>query len=375
MAGGKWRNGEKRRGRARERQPCLVLAGSHQRLLHSTLGYNIISTALQKSYTWIGIHAQWEKKVMNRRELVKAAIAHKPEERVPYCISFTADGEARLQEIIGKRSANEFVGNDVIQLNPPWWNWHDLGSEWRGVECPESKATVMGAGSFGDFFEKIKMLRDHSDRYILVTIYGSHFEKAYFSRGIENFLADMAGEPVFARKLLDRIIEKNMVMLENFLCAEEIDGVLLGSDWGTQLDLIMSPDTWQEMIRPGEQREYDLIHSYGKDVWVHSCGNVEKIIPSLIEMGLDVLNPVQPEAMDLATLKKEYGNSLTFWGGISTQRALPYGTPEEVRTEARRVRDLMSQGGGYILAPAQGIQGDVPAENIMALIEVAKERS
>jgi len=85
--------------------------------------------------------------------------------------------------------------------------------------------------------------------------------------------------------LLNKTIEKNMVMLENSLTAPEIDGVLLGSDWGSQLDLLMSPDTWQEMIRPGEQKEYDLVHSYGKDVWVHSCGNIERIIPSLIEMG------------------------------------------------------------------------------------------
>jgi len=122
--------------------------------------------------------------------------------------------------------------------------------------------------------------------------------------------------------------------------------VLLGSDWGSQLDLLMSPDTWEAMIRPGEQREYDLVHSYGKDVWVHSCGNIVKAIPSLIEMGLDVLNPVQPECMDLETLKKEYGDKLAFWGGISTQQALPYGTPDEVRAETRRVRDLMSQDGG-----------------------------
>jgi len=190
---------------------------------------------------------------------------------------------------------------------------------------------------------------------------------------LENFLADMAGDPDFTRKLLNRIIEKNMVMLENLLCATEIDGVLLGSDWGTQIDLIMSPDTWQEMIRPGEQKEYDLIHSYGKDVWVHSCGNVEKIIPSLVEMGLDVLNPVQPEAMDLETLKKQFGSKLTFWGGISTQKVLPFGTPDEVKEEVRRVRRLMSPNGGYILSPSQAVQDDVPAENIMALIEAAKE--
>ncbi len=310
---------------------------------------------------------------MDRRQTVKAAIAHQQTNRIPYCISFTPDGEQRLKELIGERSAKDFVDNDVIQVNAPWWNWHGLGSEWYQMSAPSTTARVVGNGSYKDFFDQTKMLRDNTDKYILVMIYGSHFEKAYFSRGIENFLADMAGEPDFARKLLNRIIDKNMVMLENFLCASEIDGVLLGSDWGTQLDLIMSPDTWQDLIRPGEQREYDLVHGYGKDVWVHSCGNVQKIIPSLIEMGLDVLNPVQPEAMDLATLKREYGDRLTFWGGISTQRALPYGTPDEVKAETRRVRTLMSHGGGYILAPAQEIQGDVPAENILALIEAAQE--
>lgn len=310
---------------------------------------------------------------MKRRDLVKAAIAHQATERVPYCLSFTPEGEKRLQKLIGMRSANDLADNDIIQVSPPWWGWRQLGPEWQAMEPPATPATALGSGSYKDFFELLKIYRDNSDKYILVMIYGSHFEKAYFSRGIENFLADLAGEPAFARKLLRRIIEKNLVMLENFLCAPEIDGVLLGSDWGSQLDLLMSPDTWQEMIRPGEQQEYDLIHGYGKDLWVHSCGNIEKIIPSLVEMGLDVLNPVQPEAMDLAKLKKNFGSKLAFWGGISTQQVLPFGTPAEVKQEARRVRDLMAVNGGYILAPSQSIQDDVPAENMLALIEVAKE--
>ncbi len=310
---------------------------------------------------------------MTRRELVKAAIAHQTTPRVPYCIGFTPDGEKELQKAIGPRSVAEFVDNDVVGVSPPWWNWSRLGPEWRQPDSPATTARVAGAGSYEDFFNSLKLLRDNSDKYILVIIYGSHFEKAYFSRGIENFLADLAGDPPFARKLLNRIIEKNLVMLENFLAAPEIDGVLLGSDWGTQLDLIMAPDTWENLIRPGEQREYDLVHAYGKDVWVHSCGNVRKIIPSLIEMGLDVLNPVQPEAMDLAALKADYGERLAFWGGITTQRELPFGTPEDVKRETRRVRDLMARGGGYILAPSQEIQGDVPAANILALIEAAKE--
>ena len=105
----------------------------------------------------------------------------------------------------------------------------------------------------------------------------------------------------------------------------------------------------------------------------HPRGSVNTYASSLIEMGVDVLNPVQPEAMVLADLKREYGDRLTFWGGVGTQKTLPYGTPEEVKAETRGVRDLMSRGGGYILAPAQAIQGDVPAENIIAMIEVARE--
>ena len=205
-------------------------------------------------------------------------------------------------------------------------------------------------------------------------IYGSHFEKANAARGIQNFLADMGGEPDFARNLLNKIIEKNMVMLENILDIPEIDGVLLGSDWGSQRGLLMSPEMWEDMICAGEHREYDLVHSYGKDVWLHSCGDIQSIMPRLIEIGVDVLNPVQPECMDIQALKKNYGDRLTFWGGISTQQTLPYGTPEEVKTEARRIRDMMSENGGYIFSPAQDIQRDVPVENVMALLDVAREK-
>lgn len=309
---------------------------------------------------------------MSRRQLVKDAIAHKNTERVPYCIDFTRGAKEKFEKETGNRSADEFLNNDIIQIHPPWWGWDNLGPEWKGMDAPTTLPGVKGNGNYNGFRDQLKMMRDHSDKYILVMIYGSHFEKANGARKIENFLADMAGEPEFAQKLLDRIIEKNMVMLDNFLGCPEIDGVLLGSDWGTQLDLIMSPDTWENMIRPGEQREYDLVHSFGKDVWVHSCGCIEKAIPSLIEMGLDVLNPVQPECMDLANLKKNFGDKLSFWGGISTQKDLPYGTPEDVKAEARRVRDLMSTDGGYILSPAQQLQDDVPIENILALIDVAK---
>jgi len=311
---------------------------------------------------------------MTRRELVRAAIGHRSTPRIPYFIHVCDDAWERLQSRAGGKARDEFLDNDVYDLPVPWWSWHELGPDWAGPDTPTSPSKVIGFGGYNETLDRIKAFRDAGcDKYVLVCIYGSHFEKAYFSRGIENFLADMAGDPPFVQKLLNRIIEKNLVMLENFLALAEIDGVLLGSDWGSQMDLLMSFETWQSMIRPGEQKEYDLIRSYGKDVWIHSCGNIQKIIPSLIEMGVNVLNPVQPECMDIADLKRKFGNKLTFWGGISTQQTLPFGKPDEVRTEARRVRDLMSAGGGYIFSPAQSIQSDVPPENVLALLEVARE--
>ena len=310
---------------------------------------------------------------MDRRDLVRAAIQHREAAHVPYIIDLTREAAEALSDTLGERTVEAFLDNDVYDLRAPWWSWHDLGPDWREPPTPTSRAQVRGTGSYTEFVEKTKMAQATTGKYILVRIYGSHFEKANAARGIENFLADMAADPAFAKRLLTSIVDRNMVMLENILSVPEVDGILLGSDWGSQRGLLMSPAVWDEMIRPGEQREYDLVHAYGKDVWVHSCGNVEPLIPSLIQMGLDVLNPVQPEAMDLAHLKRTYGDRLTFWGGISTQDTLPFGTPEEVKREVRRVRALMSRGGGYILAPAQSIQDDVPLENLLALLEVARE--
>lgn len=313
---------------------------------------------------------------MTRRERVKKAIEHQSADRPPYYLLFCPETAAVFQEQLGVRDIYEWVDNDVARIDIPWWEWHDLAADWSGMPPPQSRATIVGTGaSYAETIAKIEKTRNETDRYILVTIYAAHWEKAYFARGIENFLADMAGEPAFARRFLTQIIDKNLVMIENILAVPGIDGVLLGSDWGTQQDLIMSPAVWHDLIRPGEQRMYDLVHGYGKDVWIHSCGNIQKLIPTLIEMGVQVLNPIQPECMDLRRLKNEYGAKLAFWGGISTQRTLPYGTPAEVQHETRRVRDFMASGGGYILAPAQHLQTDVPLANVRALLEAARETS
>lgn len=325
---------------------------------------------------------------MTRRDMMKNAVSHK-NGPVPSFIRFCedkyyedlyrryADDKVRKLYDSKKISFGEAVGlaigNCTMMVFPPWWDWYEVPECYHDWDTPDFLPKTRGTGSYDSFFNYVKMLNEETDAYILVTIYGSHFEKAYFTRGIENYLADMAASPEFAQALLDKIISKNMIMLDNILDTEGFDGVLLGSDWGSQKSLLMSPDVWHKMIEKGEQKEYDRIHSSGRDVWVHSCGNIEQIMPDLARMGVDVLNPIQPECMDIQMLKHKYGNSIAYWGGISTQKTLPYGTPEEVKKETRRIIEMMSANGGFIAAPSQDVQCDVPYENICALIDTIKE--
>lgn len=328
---------------------------------------------------------------MTRCERVKAAIAHREADKIPSCIHLAGDGWEKYSDRLFDRYVNDDLrqlcldgklsrqhaiyygmGNHVLGVGCPWWDWYDLPeSYYTDEDTPDYLPKTIGTGSYREFAATVKALKEHTDAYVLVLIWGSHFEKAYFARGIENFLADMAADPEYSQKLLDFIIHKNMVMLENIVHTPGVDGILLGSDWGAQTDLLMSPESWRKMIAPGEKREYDLIHEAGVDVWVHSCGNIQRILPDLTKMGVDALNPVQPECMDIYDLKEKYGNKITFWGGISTQRTLPYGTPEEVEEETRKVTAALAKNGGYIIAPSQEIQSDVPFENLCALIDTA----
>ena len=330
---------------------------------------------------------------MTRRERVKAAIAHQVPDKVPTFFHMAYDGLAtyndRLWERYGREDMRRLLdegklenrnalyysmGNHVCFLeNFPWWGWKNLPKEYSDWETPDFLPETEDFGSLEVFAESVRNLRKYTDAYILVEIWTSDFEKAYYSRGIENFLADMAADPDFSKRLLDFITEKNLEKLRQIVQVPGIDGVLLGNDWGSQRDLLMSPTTWRELLKPGAQKEYDVIHGAGLDVWVHSCGDIRKIMPDLVDMGVDVLNPIQPECMDIYELKAQYGDKMTFWGGIGTQRILPRGTTEEVREETIRVTEAMSKNGGYLIAAAQGMQADIPFENLCALVDTANE--
>jgi uroporphyrinogen decarboxylase len=334
---------------------------------------------------------------VNKRDYVKAALRHEETDKVPYCIRLTSEvmnlyGDRLLEDFCNKEVLDDFkaglidknkaiqlsIGNFLCETDFPWWSW-DYGNMPKIYASPLETPDMMPPIVRWDTDENLdrmaatsKLLSEKYKVYTAALIWGSHWEKAYFTRGIENFLADLAGAPEFAGQLLTFIVDRNMEILPKIAGCQYIDGILLGSDWGTQKDLIMSPETWNELIRGGEKRQYELIRSAGKDVMVHSCGNILRLMDDLVDLGVDILNPVQPECMSLEFLKERYGSRITFWGGISTQSVLPYGTPQQVMRETERVITLMSKNGGYITCPSQEIQTDVPYENLKALIETAK---
>ena len=134
----------------------------------------------------------------------------------------------------------------------------------------------------------------------------------------------------------------------------------------------MGPRLWRRFIKPRLEQMYGAVKRAGKVVMIHSCGRVQELFPDLIEVGLDVFNPFQPDVMNPYEMKRQYGDWLTFFGGVSVQHLLPHGTPTEIRDEVRRMMDQVGRDGGFIIAPSHDMPGDIPVENMVAFIETVR---
>jgi len=200
---------------------------------------------------------------------------------------------------------------------------------------------------------------------------GDLWERATFMRGMESILLDVIVNPVFVGDLLEQLTEYILETIRIVVGTGEFECIALSDDYGSQRGMLMSPEHWRSLVKPCLARIYGLAKSHGLAVFHHSCGNIVPIIGDLIDLGLDILHPIQPEAMDIFFLKREFGRHLTFCGGISTQNLLVSGTPDHVRREVQRLKREMSRGGGYILEPGITIQADVPRQNLLALIDEA----
>ena len=214
--------------------------------------------------------------------------------------------------------------------------------------------------------------RDQETHYRILWV-GDLWERATFMRGMEQLLLDVALNPTFVEELLGCLTNGILKTLESLFARFEFEAVALSDDYGTQQGMLLSPTDWRRLVRPCLSRIYGLAKQHECAVFHHSCGNIQPIIPDMIDLGLDILHPIQPEAMDVLQLKREFGRDLTFCGGLSTQGVLVHGTPNTFRGEVRRLKDKLGNGGGYILEPGITIQDDVPVENMIAAIDEAMQ--
>ncbi|MFA6470468.1 MAG: uroporphyrinogen decarboxylase family protein [Candidatus Latescibacterota bacterium] len=195
--------------------------------------------------------------------------------------------------------------------------------------------------------------------------------------GMEEYLMKMVTHPELIHALNKRVADFYWELALEFFnnCGDLLDIFFFGDDFGTQEALLISPAMWREFFKPILKRFSDLGHDFGMKTMFHSCGSVWSIIPDLIEIGMDGVNPVQPrpKGMDLASLKRDYGSRITFHGALDHQKILPFGTADEVRAEVRRVIDIMAPGGGFCLAASHDLMlADFPVENVIAMYDEAE---
>lgn len=226
-----------------------------------------------------------------------------------------------------------------------------------------------------------RILNEEKRALIIGNISAGIFELLTWTRGYQDAYADWAGNPGLARKLLVRFMDMQMAFWERMFETMKgipIDIVQMADDIAGQRGLLISPQSYRNLLKPLHKEMFDYIHSKSDaKVFFHSCGSIRQLIPDLIEIGVDILNPVQVNAarMDSAELKREFGKDITFWGGgVDTQTAFDENhTPEEVRRDVRRRLEDFMPGGGFVFNTIHNIQGNVPPENIMAMWETVRE--
>lgn len=330
---------------------------------------------------------------MTQRELVINTLLHKENSRVPFFAEFTEQEKQRVIDYVGN---TDFLGKYKTALHY-WQYWaypteiegkcgyfkDDFGVVWNRNGADKDIGVVDSPiisepdiSLYPEPFLDEKRIRENceqllatkGDKFCFAGIGFSMFERLWSYVGMEDALVYMITEPEFTHALLDKILEFNLKVIDIFN-EYPFDGVYFGDDWGQQRGMIMGPALWREFIKPRMAKMYERAKKNGKFIFQHSCGDICEIFPDLIEIGLDCYQTVQPEIYDLKKIKSDHGDKLCFWGAISTQKALPCLTPDELREVIAKTVKIMSTGGGYILAPTHAIPADVPPENVIAMLD------
>ena len=356
---------------------------------------------------------------MKHRERIMTTLAHETPDRCPMQISFTPEFAQRLRDSLhqsgdihnphGGGNTYELeraLDQDMLLTSVGWANsyYADDGDkytdewqvEWKNVPYE----TKFGIGHYTEMvghplaedsaidrykppdpnrpelYEDAKrMIRTYGDEYWIVGVtVTTIFETAWALRGYEKTLMDLAMNPDYVDKLFDIPFYYHLSAAKK-LVELGVDMIWIGDDVGSQNRMLISPESWRKFLKPRMAVFISSLKRMNPDIKIayHSDGVINPIIPDLIEIGLDVLNPIQPRSMDPAQLKKEFGDRLCFWGTIDEQQTLPFGTPDDVRKEVLRRLETIGRNGGLIIGPTHHVQLDTPLENFNAMVDAIKQ--
>lgn len=334
---------------------------------------------------------------MTNKDWMQRVLEHDARAPVPYNLPLSPPARQKLEEHYGTGDVEEYLDLPVrmigmqsvkpLYASPNVYGDRvrdEFGVVWttneidRGapvgpclVEPDLSRYTFPDPAEPCRFEHLDPWCRQNAEHYTILWV-GDLWERATFMCGMERLLLYVATEPGFVDKLLRRIADYILQTMDILFGRFPFDGIALSDDYGTQRSMLISPEAWRRFVKPRLAQIFRRAKEAGRTVFLHSCGNVRAVVPDLVELGLDILHPIQPEALDILQLKRQFGGRLTFCGGLGTQKLLNNGSPQEIRDEVRRLKRQMGRGGGYILEPGITLQADVPLENIVAMIDAAR---
>ncbi len=349
---------------------------------------------------------------MKPRERVLTALKRGIPDRLPYFFTLCPSLIERLALETGSRNASEYfdfevrhIGHNLFEENPllkhsPFYQLvksADKVNEWGvgftkgsvfhfdSMTHPLAKAgTLAEIESFPfPLVTHSQLIRQQADKThdmgyasvgAVAPMGGTVFWPAYKLRGMEEFLVDLIENPEIAEFLLDKVTSLSIEATAHYV-QSGIDILWLADDFGTQRDLMMSPRIWRNWFKPRLLEVVTTAKHINPNVLValHSDGNIQAILPDLIEIGIDVLNPLQPECMDIVKIKKDFGKHLAFWGGIGTQTTMPFGTTNEVYEAVKNLKNTVGSNGGLLIAPTHLIEPETPWENILAFVDAVNK--
>lgn len=341
---------------------------------------------------------------MNSKERVKAALNFEEPDRVPVMATYVPEVTGRLRAVKGNDEYDIGIamGNDCVKtavgLEMSFYASPDpvytckWGIQWRNVTNYTGHYTeitghpLAGDDSRLDSYHIPDPLEesqyDHcrelikrygKDKWIIGSCQCSIFEASWYLRGLDQFMVDMAVNEDYAHALMDKVMQFPLNAALKYI-ALGVDMVWFGDDVSTQSTMMISPAMWRKYLKPRYAKIFAECKKTNPDIRIayHSCGNCDAIIDEMIEIGLDVLNPLQPAAINPFEVKRKYGNRLALYGGLDVQYTMPFGTTEEVRADVEKLVGICGKGGGYLLSPAHHIQSDTSNENIFAFYNAVK---